>query len=266
MFGVRRARIAAVVNAVVDRTSPVPLWAQVLDHLRTRLASHEFDTRFPTDTELVDEYGVSRQTVREAVRRLSADGLLDRERGRGTFVRTAVLDQPVGTLPEIFGSIRDHLGPVASAVLRLELTTDSHVADELGLGSGARLVVIERIRRVGDAPIAHDTAWLPAAIAEALLDVDFTTAVLADEVRDRCGHTPDDVYEQIVAAVPSPRERGLLEMPSDVALLAVTTRSSQRGVPYEYRHVSFRADRIHLTSRWRSNRPMSPTIGVATTS
>ena len=71
----------------MDRASPMPLWAQVLSDLSDRLGAGEFDERFPTDQELVEAYGVSRQTVREAVRRLADDGLLARERGRGTRVR-----------------------------------------------------------------------------------------------------------------------------------------------------------------------------------
>lgn len=245
---------------LVDRTSPLPLWAQVLEHLRSRLAAHEFDARFPTDAELVEDYGVSRQTVREAVRRLSAEGLLERERGRGTFVRTKVLHQPVGTLPEIFGSIREHLGPVTSTVLRLASTTDPAIAARLGLRPSAELVVVERVRAVAEAPIAHDTAWLPATVALPLLGVDFTTAVLADEVRDRCACAPDDVEEQIFAVSPSAADAVLLALPEGVALLAVDTLSSRGGAPYECRRVSFRADRIHLTSRWRRADRAGPTL------
>lgn len=50
----------------------LPLWATVLADLRSRLSSGEFVDRFPSDRELVDHYGVSRHTVREAVRRLDA--------------------------------------------------------------------------------------------------------------------------------------------------------------------------------------------------
>jgi len=106
----------------------------------------------------------------------------------------------------------------------------------------------------------------PAAIGEPLLDVDFTAAVLAYAVRDRCGCTADEVDEQIGAAVASREMRALLDMPTKVALLTVATRSSERGLPFECRRVCFRADRLHLTSRWTSVERTRPTIGAAATS
>src|SRR5215467_10126686 len=53
-------------RVTLDRNSPLPLWAQVLGDLRTRLARGEFTGRFPGDEELRAQYGVSRHTVREA--------------------------------------------------------------------------------------------------------------------------------------------------------------------------------------------------------
>ena len=47
-----------------------PKWRQVLEDLERRLADGEIADRFPTDRELVEHYGVSRHTVREAVRHL----------------------------------------------------------------------------------------------------------------------------------------------------------------------------------------------------
>ncbi|HTQ92614.1 MAG TPA: GntR family transcriptional regulator, partial [Streptosporangiaceae bacterium] len=64
----------------VDRDSALPLWAQVLGDLRRRLARGEFRLRFPGDNELTEHYGVSRHTVREAVRRLQDEGVLVRGR------------------------------------------------------------------------------------------------------------------------------------------------------------------------------------------
>ena len=57
----------------------MPLWAQVLEDIRARLTRGEFADGFPAERILVDQYAVSRHTMREAMRRLHADGLIDRK-------------------------------------------------------------------------------------------------------------------------------------------------------------------------------------------
>ncbi len=60
----------------LDRRSPLPLWAQLFDDLRRRVAAGEFTEEFPAEHRLTGEYEVSRHTVREALRKLRADGLV----------------------------------------------------------------------------------------------------------------------------------------------------------------------------------------------
>ena len=88
----------------LDRTSPVPLWAQLEAELRRRLVAGEFTQRFPTDRELVDTYKVSRHTARDAVDRLCTDGLLERRRGRGTFIRPE-FERPAGAIYSLFRAV-----------------------------------------------------------------------------------------------------------------------------------------------------------------
>lgn len=67
-----------------------PLVDQVIATLRAQIASGEWavGTRIPTEPELVEQLGVARNTIREAVRALAHAGLLDIRQGAGTFVKT----------------------------------------------------------------------------------------------------------------------------------------------------------------------------------
>lgn len=88
----------------MDRKAAEPLWAQ-RDLLR-RLEAGEFKGWFPGEMFLVGEYKVSRNTVREALRRLRADGVVVAERGRRLRVATpAEIEQPVGALYSLFASV-----------------------------------------------------------------------------------------------------------------------------------------------------------------
>jgi len=154
---------------IPDRNSPLPLWAQVLSDLRGRLARGEFTGRFPGDEELRETYGVSRHTVREAVRRLQAEGVIERGRGRGTFVTGALIEQPLGALYSLFRSVEAQ-GYVQRSVVRyLEERRDEEAAKVLGRAPDEPLVYLERLRLADDQPIVFDCSWLPAALARPLL-------------------------------------------------------------------------------------------------
>ena len=115
----------------------MPLWAQVLGDLRARLARGEFTGRFPGDEELRAQYGVSRHTVREAVRRLQTEGVIERGRGRGTFVTGALIEQPLGALYSLFRSVEAQGFVQRSIVRYLEERRNEEAAKVLGRASDA---------------------------------------------------------------------------------------------------------------------------------
>ena len=82
----------------LTRTVGTPLWRQLLADLRARMDGGEFTGGFPGELALVDQYGVSRHTVREALRQLRTEGVLDVSRGRRARLTTpdTVIEQPAG--------------------------------------------------------------------------------------------------------------------------------------------------------------------------
>jgi GntR family transcriptional regulator len=129
----------------------MPLWAQLESELKRRLDSGEFNDRFPTDSELVAEYEVSRHTVRESIRHLNKRGILRRERGRGTVVNQSKFVQPLGALYSLFESIESSGVAQRSKVLVLEERSDQTIAVQLGLPADAPLLYLERVRYAGAA-------------------------------------------------------------------------------------------------------------------
>ena len=247
-------------KAAVDRASPMPLWAQVLSDLSDRLGAGEFDERFPTDQELVEAYGVSRQTVREAVRRLADDGLLARERGRGTRVRTVEFEHTAGTLEGLFEQVEAQGATQTSVVRVREVTTDAGIARRLKLPARARLVHIERLRLADGEPLALDRSWLPARVARRLLEAPLTHAGLYDELARLCDVRIDGGTERVRPVIPTAAERSALDIPSDVAAFAIERLVCSEGTPVEWRQSLVRGDRYSFVVELSPRRVKQPSL------
>lgn len=234
----------------LDRSSPMPLWAQLQAELTRRLGSGEFDKEFPGELELVDAYAVSRYTVREALRRLREGKLIDSAKGRGSWVRRDDTEAPLGSLYSLFKTV-DAQGIQQRSIVRAqEILTEPKASHELGLSAETDLFYLERVRLADEQPMAHDRVWMPAEIASPLLEADFTQLGLYDELAARCGVSLVGGRERISAVLPSALDRDLLEVPADVACFEIIRVSSVRNRPLEYRHTVVRADRYSVLAEW----------------
>jgi GntR family transcriptional regulator len=234
----------------LDRNSPMPLWAQLESELKQRLDAGEFNERFPTDSELVAEYEVSRHTVRESIRHLNKLGILRRERGRGTVVNQSEFVQPLGALYSLFESIESSGVEQRSKVLVLDERTDETVAGQLGLPAVAPLLYLERVRYAGNEALALDRAWLPAAVAGPIINSNFERTALYDELERCCGVRPDAGWERIAPLNPQPAERALLEMRRGEAAFFLERLSTAKGRPIEWRTTTVRGDRYSFISKF----------------
>jgi GntR family transcriptional regulator len=240
-----------------------PLWQRVHEDLLTRLTAGEFPDRFPTDYELVDEYGVSRHTVREAIRRLEADGLLTRHRGRGTFVNKEAINQPLSsTIYSLFNSLEEQGFQQDSDVLTSELRRERAAAEQLGVAADAELFFLERLRRVDGTPLALDRTWLPADPYGDLVEADFTRTALYGELARRHGVTPVSGTEHLRPIVPTGTEREILGLDEGEAVFLIERRTESANGPLEWRESLVRGDIYRFEVTWqRAGDPPSFELG-----
>lgn len=233
----------------LDRSSPVPLWAQLEADMRRRLAAGEFTHRFLTDREIVAAYGISRHTAREAVDRLGSDGVLERRRGRGTFV-TDRFEQPAGSLYSLFRTVEADGSEQRIALRRLTECTDAAAAAQLDLPADAPLVLIDRVRLADGEPLALDRVWLPDDVAHPLLRADLTHGVLYHELARRCGVDVVGGWERIRPSVPSPAESDALCIGEGTAVFTIERMGRSSARPIEWRVSTVRGDRYSLVTTW----------------
>lgn len=240
----------------LDRAHPLPLWAQLQAELERRLASGAFADRFPTDAELTATYGVSRQTAREAVRRMS--GRLDRQRGKGTVVRAVEFEQSFGALYSLFESIESRGMEQRSVVRALEERRNAPVAELLGVGPNEPLVLLDRLRLAGGVPLAVDQVWLAASIGRPLLEADFAHTAFYGELARRCGVRPDRGEERIEPVLPDRSDARALGLGARQPAFAVDRRTFRADQPLEYRRTIIRGDRYSFVSTWTASATATP--------
>ncbi len=230
-----------------------PLWQQVLDDLEQRIAEGDITDRFPTDRELTDRYGVSRHTVREAVRRLRARGLVDRHRGRGSVLNSERLTQPLGGLYSLFRAVEEQGLEQHSEVLALEVVRDADAAGRLELSGSVDLVRLERLRYAGADPLAVDVVYLPVDIGQPLFGLDLSRTALYDQLAQHVDTRITSVEESLEPVVPDASERELLHLAPDEALFRVRRLGRSGDRPVECRVTLIRGQRFVYTSSWRAD-------------
>ncbi len=233
-----------------DRESPLPLWAQLEADLKRRIGAGAFDVRFPGEHELVAEYGVSRHTVRDALRRLRAGGVLESGRGRGTWLRRPKIEQPLGALYSLFRSVEASGLEQRSEVRALEVRTDEAVAARLDRPAETELVYLERLRLADGEPLALDRAWLLRSIAGPLMEADFSHSGLYDELAALTGTRLTGGHEVITATLPDAATRAVLAIPPGCAAMEVRRTGCLLDQPVEWRETVIRGDRFSVTARW----------------
>jgi GntR family transcriptional regulator len=234
----------------LERQGDTPLWAQLERELRRRMELGHFAERFPTDRELMEVYEVSRHTARHAVSQLGADGIVRRERGIGTSVDRRTFERSLGALYSLFQVVEEAGVEQHSEVRRLDRVRDAAAAAHLGLDADAELVLIDRVRYAGPEPLAIDRIWLPAQIAEPLLDADFTHTSLYNEMEQSIGKRPNEGWEKIHPAIPDADERAALHLAEDEAVFAIERLGTCHGDPIEWRVTYIRGDRFTFVADW----------------
>ena len=236
-------------NPQIDRAAAVPLYHQLKQWLSTRIATGELTPgmQLPGDHELSERLGVSRGVVRQALSELRHDGLIERERGRGTFVSKPKTAQ--GLIASMRGLAEDaalRAQRIESTVLRLlEEPAGDVVATMLRIAPGTPVVELERLRALDGEPWVLTVTHLPAALVPGLVAHDFGGAVSLYEVlRSEYGLAVASAARRVEAPVTDAREAHLLRMRVGAPLLVLRSVSSTAdGRPFEYFVARHRGDR-----------------------
>ena len=215
----------------------------VREHVRSLLKDAEPGTPAPSERELVQQFGVARMTVRQALDALVVEGLLERVPGRGTFVaQPPERHSQVASFSEAV--VRRGQVPESQTLLVRVEQAGPGVARALRIEAGSPVVHWKRIRRVGGEVICVQDTYLDEALLGDLLvstPPDSLYAALAER-----GLRPTWSEDSVRADMPSDEERALLELDEPAPVLRVARRGVVGSTVVEVSRSVYRSDRHTL--------------------
>jgi GntR family transcriptional regulator len=237
------------------------VFRQIADQLREAIDKGKFKegAKLPSESELVEHYGVSRMTVRNALSVLQGEGLARSEHGKGVFVR---LRPPVRRLAsDRFARRHRELGKSAFTVEAeaagsrpevdsLEVTEERPAQDVSARLGGPRRVLARRRRYLLDGrPVEFATSYLPLDLARNTPIAEPNPGPGGIYARlEELGHRLDHFEEEIRARMPSPGEVRMLRLASGVPVIhLIRTAYDTEGRPVELCDTVMAADAYVLS-------------------
>jgi GntR family transcriptional regulator len=223
---------------------------QIADVLRHQILAGAFTGQLPGEARLCHEFQASRNTVRAALGLLAAEGLIERLPGVGTTVTTEKYPHGLHRLAGLAETLHEH-GEITNEVRALSLIRPpATVAQRLRVPPDEPVVYLERLRRLGGAPVSLDLTYLPRDIGVPLLSEDLAhndVFVLIERTAGQRLGTADFTVEAVNA---DPHCAALLDVPDRAALLMVERVSHLAdGRPVDLEWIRFRGDRLTLRTQ-----------------
>lgn len=234
----------------LDRETSTPLYLQVKAWMLAQIDSGAFrpHRRIPSERVLSERFGISRMTVRQALLELIQEGRLYSRIGKGTFIADPPILQPLRGLTGFSEDMRSRGLVPSSRVLRVEIVPVPMASRHaLRLRTGDRVLSLQRLRLADAMPLTIESAHLTFPGVERLVTRDLSHS-LYDILRTEFSIVPASAEMEAVARRGRPQELALLDMPDDIAVLALErTTFDLSGTPFEHTTSVFRGDRYRLS-------------------
>lgn len=236
----------------INRQSKMPLHVQLYEILRGNILRGDWvvGEMIPTEPELIEQYGVSRITVRQALNRLVNEGLIYRQQGRGTFIAEPTLEQGLTRIISFTEDMRQRgLKPGTQVLFAGLLPAPDDVAEILQVTNGEELTRLERLRLANNEPVSIEESYLIHRYCPGLLERDYSRIPLR-EILERQYDIKIVRARQVIRAVATtPTQARLLSIPLRSPVLFIERVSySQHNLPVEFLRIHYRGDRYSLYS------------------
>lgn len=225
--------------------SPLPLYVQIRDSLRRQIldGSYQVHERLPSENEMMNTFGVSRITIRQALRDLHNEGLVFSAQGKGTFVSKPKAVQNVQRL-EGFGEAMAAQGYEASArVLSIQqLKAPKAVVAALDLQPGDEAIEVKRVRYLNRSPVCIENSYFPMDVGRQMFSLDLSGDIFP-MLENLFGIPLGGADISLDAILADDEAQQYLNLKTGEAILRVERLTHNRdGRPIDFEYLCYRGD------------------------
>jgi GntR family transcriptional regulator len=239
----------------ISRTSKVPLYYQLYEILLEGIQTEKWlpEELLPSESELVEQYDLSRATVRQSFDLLVNQGWVYRRRGQGTFVSRPAFEQSLNRIVSFWEDMHLRGLKPGTHVLSSDLIPATEkVAEKLQIEPNEELASLVRLRLADDEPLSVEHSLLVHRFCPGILGQDYANNSLRKMLEDQF-----NIHiiraNQIIRAVPATNSLAdQLDIDPNVPLLHIDRVSfTDQGIPIEYLQIHLRGDRYAFHSELR---------------
>ncbi len=222
-----------------------PLWSQLYDILESRILNGDYKEGevLPSEMALIEEFEVSRVTVRQAMDKLINAKLISRKRGKGTIVLKR--ENNVATsFQSSFNGVEEKNNANDRRVISVEYTKPPiDVAYFFGVSVNQLVLKLTRQTFVDGKPVTHYESYINP-IVPVDDQTDFSESMYAK--LEQAGYPITHVKEKITAAIMTAKEKDMFGVTKNEALMNRIRMGSSEDIPIEYTYSKYVAKGYEL--------------------
>ena len=239
-----------IVHQKVSHQSKSPLYQQIYQLLRQKIMGGYWNPNelLPSEADLIEQFNVSRATVRQALDELVSDGLIYRRQGRGPFISSPTVEQGLVRIVSFTEDMQQRgLNPGTKLISAGLVSASKTLANELQTEEGESLARIERLRLADGTPMSVEVSFLVHRYCPGILAQDYTTRSLRLMLEESYQIRITSARQKIQAVATTEGMAELLSIDPGAPLLYIERISfSEFDVPVEYLRLYHRGDRYTL--------------------
>lgn len=227
-----------------------PMYRQIADTLRERVQQGELKPgdALPTESALQDEFAVSRVTVRQALKQLTQEAIIESIQGSGSYVKEERVNYDIYQLTSFYEKLADRHVETHSDVQVFEaIGANSELAAKLEVALGDKIWHVKRLRFIKQKPMTLEETWMPLALFP-----DLTWEVMENSkyhfIEQVKKMVIDRSEQEIVPIMPSEEIASLLGVDPHQPILEKISRGFLHdGRVFEYSRNAFKSDDYKFT-------------------